>query len=43
MAKFGKGMLFSVEQAFVGRGEIQCALKMPVWETKDFDVKTDFS
>ena len=28
----GKGMLFSVEQAFVGRDEIQAPLKMIVWE-----------
>ena len=27
-----KGMLFSVEQAFVGRDEIQAPLKMPAWE-----------
>ena len=25
-------MLFSIEQAFVGRGEIQAPLKMPAWE-----------
>ena len=25
-------MLFSVEQAFVGRNEIQAPLKMPAWE-----------
>ena len=25
-------MLFSVEQAFVGRDEIQAPLKMPAWE-----------
>ena len=30
MAKLGEGMLFSVEQAFVGRDKIQAALKMPV-------------
>ena len=26
-------MLFSVEQAFVGRGEIRAPLKTPAWET----------
>ena len=25
-------MLFSIEQAFVGRDEIQAPLKIPVWE-----------
>ena len=28
----GKGMLFSVEQVFVGRDEVQAPLKMPAWE-----------
>ena len=28
----GKGMLSSVEQAFVGREEIRAALKTPAWE-----------
>ena len=28
----GKGMLFSVEQAFVGRDEIRASLKTPAWE-----------
>ena len=28
----GKGMLSSVEQAFVGREEIRAPLKMPAWE-----------
>ena len=32
MAKLGKGMLFSVEQAFLGRDEIRVPLKMPVLE-----------
>ena len=32
MAKLGKGMLFSVEQAFLGRDEIRAPLKMPVLE-----------
>ena len=32
MAKLGKGMLFSVEQAFLGRDEIRASLKMPVLE-----------
>ena len=29
---FGKGMLFSVEQAFVGRDEIRAPLKTSAWE-----------
>ena len=32
LAKLGNGMLFSVEQAFVGRDETQASLKMPAWE-----------
>ena len=28
----GKGMLFSVEQGFVGRDEIRAPLKTPAWE-----------
>ena len=32
MAKLGKGTLFSVEQAFVGREEIRAPLKTPAWE-----------
>ena len=32
MAKLGKGMLFSVEQAFTGRDKIQAPLKMPALE-----------
>ena len=32
LVKLGKGMLFSVEQAFVRRDEIQAPLKMPAWE-----------
>ena len=32
MAKLRKGMLFSVEQAFLGRDEIRASLKMPVLE-----------
>ena len=28
----GKGMLFSVEQAFVGRDEKRAPLKTPAWE-----------
>ena len=28
----GTGMLFSVEQAFVGRDEIRAPLKRPAWE-----------
>ena len=34
MAKRGKGMLSSVEQAFVGREEIRAPLKMPAWEAR---------
>ena len=29
---FGKGMLFSVQQAFVGRDEIRAPLKTSAWE-----------
>ena len=32
LAKLGKGMLFSVEQAFVGRDEKRAPLKTPAWE-----------
>ena len=32
LAKLGKGMLFSVEQAFVGRDERRARLKMLAWE-----------
>jgi len=32
MAKLGKGMLFSVEQVFLGRDEIRAPLKMPALE-----------
>ena len=35
LAKRGKGMLSSVEQAFVGREEIRAPLKTPAWEAKD--------
>ena len=35
LAKLGKEMLFSVEQAFVGRDERQAPLKMPVWEVTE--------
>ena len=34
LAKLGKGMFSSVEQAFVGRDKIQAPLKTPVWEAK---------
>ena len=30
----GKGMLSSVEQAFVGREEIRAPLKTPAWEAR---------
>ena len=32
LAKLGKGMLFTVEQAFVGTDERQAPLKTPAWE-----------
>ena len=32
LAKHGKGMLSSVEQAFVGRDEKRAPLKTPAWE-----------
>ena len=32
MATIGKGMLFSVEQAFVAWDEIRAPLKAPAWE-----------
>ena len=32
MAKLGKGMLSSAEQAFVGRDEKRAPLKAPAWE-----------
>ena len=39
MAKLGKGMLSTVEQAFVGRDEKQAPLKTPVWEAKSTQEK----
>ena len=36
LAKHGKGMLSSVEQAFVGRDEKRASLKSPAWEAKSF-------
>ena len=35
LAKLGKGMLFLVEQAFVGRDERQAPLKMLAWEATE--------
>ena len=35
LAKLGKGMLFSVEQAFVGREEKRAPLKTPAWEARE--------
>ena len=32
VAKFGKGMFSSLEQAFVGRDERRAPLKTPAWE-----------
>ena len=34
LAKFGKEMLFLVEQAFFGRDEIQALLKMPTQQAR---------
>ena len=34
LAKRGKGMLSSVEQAFVGRDETRAPLKTPAWEAR---------
>ena len=34
MSKLGKGMLFSVEQAFVGRDERRAPLETPMWEAR---------
>ena len=34
LAKHGKGMLSSVEQAFVGRDEKRAPLKTPAWEAR---------
>ena len=42
LAKLGKGMLFSIEQAFVGRDEIRAPLKTPayeatyIWEAREY-------
>ena len=36
LAKLGKGMLFSVEQAFVGRDEKRAPLKTPAREANIF-------
>ena len=35
----GRGMLFSIEQAFVGRDEKRVPLKMPAWEAKPIQVR----
>ena len=40
LANFGKGMLFSVAQVFVGRDEIQAPLKMPAWEAREYECKS---
>ena len=34
LAKLGKGMLFLVEQAFVGRDDKQAPPKTPAWEAR---------
>ena len=39
LAKLGKGMLFSVEQAFVGRDERRARLKMLAWEAIEITEK----
>ena len=36
-------MLFSVEQAFVGREEIRALLKTPAWEARSCASKTLFT
>ena len=36
-------MLFSVEQAFVGRDEIQAPLKTPAWEARFREHRNDCS
>ena len=36
LAKLGKGMLFSVEQAFVGRDETRASRKTPALEGWSF-------
>ena len=41
--KRGKGMLSSVEQAFVGREEIRAPLKTPAWEDIQYVVSIGFS
>ena len=38
LAKLGKGMLFSVEQAFVGRDKKRAPLKTPAWEANSFQI-----
>ena len=38
----GKGIMSSVEQAFVGREEIQAPLKMPAWEATQRVNKCEF-
>ena len=39
--KNGKEMLFSVEQAFVGREEIRALLKTPAWEARSCAFKME--
>ena len=44
LAKLGKGMLSSVQQAFVGRDEGRSLLKTPAWEaTQPVNVFKEFS
>ena len=42
LAKLGKGMLYSVEQAFVGRDERRAPLKTPAWEAKERQASKKF-
>ena len=39
LAKHGKGMLSSIEQAFVGRDEKRASLKKPAWEARPSKTK----
>ena len=42
LAKLGKGMLFSVEQVFVGRDEIRAPLKTPAWKAMNSGLLSSF-
>ena len=43
LAKHGKGMLSSIEQAFVGRDEKRASLKKPAWEANAYGVAISFA